>query len=564
MFNKIKLYSFGDYIFKRVEYDTSVDISVNTQLNSSPLLDGSIRSNSFSRDTKEDYIMDVDFLVDDTDDLLYLKSLFFGEPQKIFFVSEDTAGNIKFYFNYGSCLSLVESNSSDEPRGQNEQILTASFRLMSPFYFLADDDNLITYDLETLKSLNPLVYNDGSTFNSGLVYNQTEIQARNYISSLSTETKKSLFGFENCKPKNFLDYKDNFFKKESSSYYFNYLKRTTDLTDYSFVADPKNVWLSLAGNITVNLNQSLSYTNNIDCSELVCTGATPTIRQDNIIIPTGAYDVTYSILIKSGTVGNATHFILESDNSIDGVQSSPLTAITSGQLITTNFINSGLYRHTFTFSKSASALNNDFILKLKTSGGTDPTVNSNVFVKDPSVYIEDIQGVNPTYQPIVNQPVLNFNSQNSFTYTLEASDTTSPLLYTLPINLNTGFTSKSVIIEFETLSQNESISIRNVTNNTGVKITWLNPIDSGDPTFLYLPDRVLSNIQGIINPFTGKYKIESLGSGMLNFRALRSCENAPINNLNNLTNQIKSDLIQIEKKAVGSKTIIIKTLPTEH
>jgi hypothetical protein len=533
MFNKIFAYQYSNLDpFKRTLLTYSVDVSVKTQLDDSQFTDGSARVNGTDRDKKQDYNPQIEFLLDRRDDFFTYKKAFLGEPDIMFFVAMDADGGVRVLWNYASCEGFQESYPPSESYGQHSKLINAKFRLFKPFYYEADDDDIVITNFDSVQRPK---YDTTVKYDATTTYDQVEVTSTTYLRDYTMEQRRKLF--YTCRPTVKLSFKDRWFKKVKTNKTYNYLTYTEDMSNA--------VWVK--NNVTATINGGASITGNTDAT-LITVATTPVdayLSQANLISPRGQN--TFSILVKQGTVGNATHIQLSQNNATDGTATGNLVAITAGVSV-----GDGWYRHTFSRTTTLQNFNTVFI-RFRTSAGAQPTAGSTIFVDNPSYFCARIVSTLPNFQPVPDQYIDPYiNLQNSFSYTI-TGNTTYYNLNSKPLNLETTMDSDKLVLRLQKLSITNYIEVYNLTNNTGLRITWKSAISSPDVMLLYTSNLELYNgVTGQLIPaYSGSYKLEPLGIGTLSFRPLYS------------TGEFV-DVIRVIKDTPSNYNITIKQLKTFH
>lgn len=544
MFYSYYLYQFGDLQpFTRASLQTVNTGNVKTVLDDSLFSDGTARVNFLNRDRKNDYIIKTAIQIDKfNDDIQKIKKLVYNKPQKIFFVGFDTrpdaAVPVKFFWNYATGFNFPDKLSAEEELGRDTKIINIEFRLLNPFFYECDTNDLSYVDLSSLARVK---YDDTADYDTGVTYDQLEISTTKYLTDLNAAQIDTLFGLSVFKPTNKVKYVDRFFARESHPKSFNYLSTTEDFSS--------SAWTKTDG--TVALNSGMSWTLNTDATQFTVTAAPvdASITQSGITTPRG--DLVFQVALKQGSAGNASHFRLIQSNTPDGTSTGPLTAITSGVPL-----GQGFFLHTFIRTTSVQTNTNSVKVSFRTSGNAQPAAGSTILAKRPSLHHSLIAGSNPQYQARLASAQSNFsNFQNAFTYVL-TSNNVYTTVYTNPLNLETDFENKVMVIGTTSLSLNNYFEIVNDSNNTGVRITWLE--NSTSPAImLFYPHKneLYNGLTGaLINVYSGQFKIETLGLGMLKFNNRKVID--PV-----FDNQT-FDILRIRKSSSGNFPIFIKNLPT--
>lgn len=131
--------------------------------------------------------------------------------------------------------------------------------------------------------------------------------------------------------------------------------------------------------------------------------------------------------------------------------------------------------------------------------------------------------------------------------------TTNALLDTTTNNLLIGSTAKNPIylIEIGSLNQNETLSIQNLSNNSGLKFTWLSSATSGVIYYNSFKNRCYNSNKEIISE--RDIRIEILNNKFLFFN--------PQKNMNKLST-VNNDNLRIQKNTSSNLTLKIETLKT--
>jgi hypothetical protein len=534
--NQVIIYQFGEYVFKKGNLDNSTNIGLKNQLDDNAFMNGSSRVNGIAQDTKQDYISNVSFLLDEDDDMFSIKKYFLSGSKKIYFLSKDKTNKVHFYWNWATCEGFTDEIKPMENNGAFVKQLNAKFRLHNPYYYEANDDDFMYIDEQSYIENK---YDTGLTYDSGKTYDSKEVSANKFLRDLTDQEKYELFWDWN--PQYKLNVIDRFFKKEPNYRYFNNIFYTEDLSNSAWVKT----------DLSVALNQGTSLTLNQDATKVTINSSPtfPNIKQINLSTIRGV--MTLVIDVKLDT-GNLTHIVLKQNNPIDGAIDSGLMSIVSG----TN-LGDGWYRHKFTRTATVQTDFTGVEFQFLTSGGGAPAATSSCFIKNPILYTQSLSGSNiPTYQPVISgSQEVRINLQKAFTYTLTNNNLT--YLYSNPLNLLTNATNTKLLIRLSQLSKDEYIEIINTSTNTGFRLTWISNTASPQSMVLYTFSRELyNNITGnIIEATNSQYKLEPLKRGMLNFRGLYQ---------SSIFDSDNSDFLQIQKKTASNFAIAIKNININH
>lgn len=157
------IYQYGNLKpFKQVRMKSTINMSYKTQLDKNEFMHGSVRVNGLNEDKRDDYDIPFEFIIDEEkDDINLIRSQMDGRVEKIFFIQTDSRHNskdpVKVFWQRGVVEKWI---ARKEPKKalRGKTIVDCSIKLLSPGYFLCDDQ-----DLDTIKygELTKLRYDSG-------------------------------------------------------------------------------------------------------------------------------------------------------------------------------------------------------------------------------------------------------------------------------------------------------------------------------------------------------------------------------------------------------------------
>lgn len=203
LFNK-QIYQIGNgnsdyFIFNKEDLNIKFPRGVKTNIDKNSLGDGESDANGTNRDFKEDYIIELDYIIKSGDDVNVLDKILFGGTFPIFFYEKLYDDAIRFWVQYGKCVSQPTRGAlANEQYGLEYEGFSVKIRLINPYLLSGFDTDLKYIDIDTY---NDNIYRYDGTYNydGTITYNAFEAGYK----TLSTLTPdEQLETFVNCEQPN--------------------------------------------------------------------------------------------------------------------------------------------------------------------------------------------------------------------------------------------------------------------------------------------------------------------------------------------------------------------------
>jgi len=523
VFNKTKLHQFGSFVFNQEESSLNLNYGFKTQLDSSVAIDGSIRNNGISQDKKDDYNLSFDISFTNLDDFNHFKSLINSGIQKLW-IKRKVYDKIDCLWQWATVTRFSESfkESNDTFDGTSFFTFQVEFRLLETYWRLEKEPFYFDYS-----NIQRNQYDKGLKFDAGNKYDSHIAGAINYNIPDIWECESNKIELQNF---------DYYYNLEKNPQIKNLLSFSNNFTNA--------VWVK--NNISISLNSVNDQNFNLLSPNITVAGSNPNLSQ---IVSSIKDKITYQFDIKQGTVGNATHFIIDQTNATDGLASSGLIAISSGLPV-----GNGFYRHSFSRISTIDT-NNTLSIRFRTSTNTDPSINSTISVNNNIAYnyYQNNNIVLPAHN-LDNQTDLNFDSRNALSLVLNSNN----IFYanTNQFLVSQNKTSPLVSILINNLASGDTISLINQSNRSGFKLTWLNG-NSGKIIVYPNQFKVYQN-NNLLNPINLDYKIENITGFNLGLT---------FNSKSDYNTTISQDIIdrlQIQKTSGSDISILINYNQISH
>lgn len=514
-----RLYQIGDgfddyYIFDIVEFSQTLETGIKTFRDTNKLGNGEIRLNGLEKNLKGDYILNVTFkitTIDYNDNLNYLLKVFYGKPKKAFFYEKTKSKDLVFTYNYVELVEVFKQElRAVENKGQEYKILACKFRLLFPYYFEPCDDQIKYIDLASFSTIK---YDNGLTYDSGLRYD-SYLSAIKNIKTLTPEDKINYFANDTLNARIPLTSNDEFLKRETTQI-------NNNLLAYSDNISTSNGWS--ISNLTENGENGVGFSNERAWRVTYTASSSSFISSPFIsVVPNETYILSSDIRLVSGAYSSGGRGL----NMFWYDGSNAFISVSSGSTISPDIVSKR-------FSASVTAPSNAVYGKL-----FYPFDLGNGHILEYSA-------------PQVELSSLSNYIGNSLSVTL--LDNNAYYTDTKRLDLKSSSENNIYIIEFNALAQNEWIKIVNQTNNTEIKITWLDSV--ANPNRIQFNSFRNSFFDGNNKISDTKIKYEYTTNNLLYFDTLLST--SPI------TNKTTNNLI-FQKSSSTKNQIIIKHLKVNH
>jgi hypothetical protein len=533
LLNQLQIYQIGDglkeyYIFSRLNLTQSMSFSQKQQAQDSPFFDGKIRVNGIKRDYKDAFTLSVNFQISQDDDIQFLENLFVArEPLPIFFFKTSNNGNYQFYCNYGVVSGFDRSLKYHEDNGQSvlNKTITITF-FESMLYEMKEDFWLIDKT-----KLNPVGYS--VTSDSGaLTFDNALVTARVDILKASVLTQQSYLQIIDNKIAYPVYWLDRMIYRQNTNLITNILDYTEDLTNA--------LWVKSSG-ITLTNAQTDRF-GNFQATQIAFGASNRVFQQEQLANVNVPY--TASIWIK-GTSGQTIRFGFV---STDGT--------TTYDFFENNYTLTGQWQQLTSTGTPANASATKMRITLGTYSGVTATT---VTVMSPQLE----QSTNASvYQPSIDSLYFGWdiNGQNSLPVTLYNNSVS--YITTKPIDLQqTAHSTRLAIRTNTSFSQNNSLMVSNLDNQTGFSFTWLATSSSPQYLLIFVDSGRVFNVatnQEILAE-NGYFSIinTSFYNGALTLQSLYNS----VNNTGFLYNRPYINL-SVQKNTSSNLSLIIKHLKT--